>query len=367
MKKTVLLSLLLLSACSSSNDPSNIPASGSSGSGNNGGQTTTSESGGNQNSSTTPPATSENTPTSPAPASTSEQTGQKQGQFAISTYQDIARRKVLTKTSLEGTWAAVWETTKQRSNIVGEPVVEGTPTLLSETVEFVVIKAGASADEYQVASCHGDGFETVTRTGNTLNTRYRDLTVVDDQNMTARFTRMDSWDLKPRPGTPSGFEITRTYDETTTATGRFIKLSDATTRLSELSQEWVDDRQTINKNVYCASIEEFDSDKLNRVRLGSDDALEFVITQSDLDPAVPLARVLETTFTETDGRKGLLDTGETQCKAFFNFNEVLPNKKNIEFDFRYTIIEQLPAPDNPGATRGERRLTGTAFIDLSAI
>ena len=302
-----------------------------------------------------------------APASESEQSGAKQRSFSIDKYREIAKRLPLSNQTLAGTWVAVWETAKERSNIQNEPVVAGSPLIILESIEVVVIRAGKETGEYEVASCYGKGFEKVKRVGNEIKTDSRTFIVVDNRNMTAIYNRSDSWDLAPRPGTPTNVNVKRTYDEMTTAAATYVKMSDKTGRISELTQTWIDDKQEIKKDIYCADIEVFKKDGLNRVRLGSDDAMEFTITSSDLDPAVPLARVLEPNFKNTTNRKGLLDTGETLCKAYFNFEEPLPVNKNLEFDYRYTIIEQLPHPDDPGATLGERKLTGSTLIDLNAL
>lgn len=314
--------------------------------------------------------------TTPKTGSTSTNTGIKLEKFSIEVYEDLAKRTSVKTDSLEGTWAAVWSTEKKRTNIKVEPVVAGTPNLKSNTLELIIIKKAEGDNNYVVASCHGEGFEAAILTDNKLVTKTRTLSVegTDNKNMIASYYDKQDIVLKPRPGTPAiGLSATRSFTNEVISSGRYIKIASSIESLGEMEQYWDDDtdpsngnQQTNTKKIYCASIETFIEGGANLVRIGGDDKMEFVMTPSDLDPSVPLARIYEPTFnTEISPHTGLMDTGETLCKAALNIYEVKTADKNIKFEFNVFISELLADPNNENATIGERIMDTNVSIDLS--
>lgn len=316
------------------------------------------------------------TSTDPNNSSTSINTGIKLEKFSIQAYADLAKRTSVNSDSLEGTWAAVWSTEKKRTNIKVEPVVAGTPNLKSDTLELVIIKKTKGDNNYRVASCHGDGFEAATLTDNKLVTKNRTLSVEgsDNKNMIGSYYDKQDIVLKPRPGTPAiGLSATRSFTNEIISSGRYIKISNSIESLGKMKQHWDDDTDPSNDNfqkttkeIYCASIETFVENGANLVRIGSDDKMEFIVTPSDLDPSVPLAKINEPTFnTVKSSHTGLMDTGETLCKAALNIHEVKEVNKNIEFQFDVIISELLADPEDENATIGERVMQAEIDIDLS--
>ena len=225
--------------------------------------------------------------------------------------------------SLAGTWVAVWDIDKVRSNIKAAPLVS--PRLISSRLEMVVIRP--KGDSYEVGSCHGKGLEQATLKGGKLTTASRSLSVKNNRSMSLSKIVSKNVQLTPM----YGMDYERSYDEKATFKARYIKVSDSTAAVGSFSQYWSTANGVIEKNVYCGMIDNL-NDGLQRIRMGSDDAMQFVSSGS-IDPEVPAALISEPTF-KGEG-KGYINTEIELCEGAFYFDSTEAANKS----FNYYVID----------------------------
>ena len=259
------------------------------------------------------------TPASPAP--TKADPRQYLETFNIGDY-DALTANVSNK-SIAGTWVAVWDIDKERSNIKSAPLVS--PRLISSRLEMVVVRA--KGEGYEVANCHGEGFEAAKLNNGKLTTASRSLNVLSNRGMAYNDVVSKKVNLTPM----YGMDYERSYEEKATYKVHYIKVSDATGPIGSFTQNWNTSTESVSKDVYCGMIDNL-NDGLKRIRLGSDDGMQFVTSQS-IDPEVPTALISEPTF-KGEG-KGHINTDIELCEASFYFDTQETGKQV----FNYYVVD----------------------------
>jgi len=232
----------------------------------------------------------------------------------------LAKNETVSETSIAGTWVAAWSIASERSDIVAAPRIEQYPDLQVNRVEFVVIRPAEEEGQFEMASCNGNGFESVAATADKITTASRETLILEsNKSMVMSYSTGPEKVVVPRLN--ESFDYEPSFVEKQTVNARYIKVSDSYDALGQFTQDW---RPTtlsptdpshaeITKNLYCTQLDHVTNAGLYTLRLGSDDAMKLHVTGSDYNPVEPMAYVSEPTY--EGPLSGLIDTGAEACKA----------------------------------------------------
>lgn len=249
--------------------------------------------------------------------SDAEWEGSSDWKFNLSKYEKM-NSKVSTDT-LAGTWVAVWDIDKVRSNIKTAPYVN--PNLKISRLEMVVIRP--DGDAFEMGTCDGKGFEKITSDRNGLKTYSRSLSIINNKTLMLDQVVSKNVQLKPM----YGYDYERSYDEKGTFKAKYIKVSDQYGPLGQLVQNWNTGSPEIKKDIYCGTIDRM-NDGLDRVRVGSDDEMKFIMASS-IDPIHPTHLISEPKYTGTG--KGMINTELELCEGAYYFDSEEPEDKRFGF------------------------------------